>query len=170
MSLSRLFSIPLLACIFVLGCGKQSKAPNAQVAPKVSSTNPQPKQASLPPSVSVPVFTLQDFDSNSTDHNSAKKAIGEVLGKFPTELTQEDLKQVEKLDLFALGITDISPLAALSGLKRLNIVGNNITDLTALTGLTSLEVLYACENKISNLTPLAGLSKLRVLHLRKNVI
>ena len=170
MSLTRLFLIPFLTCIFVLGCGKQPEAPNTQVAPKVSSTNPQPKQASLPPSVSVPVFTLQDFDSNSTDHNSTKKAIGEALGKSPAELTQADLEQVEKLDLFALGITDISPLAALSRLKRLNIVGNNINDLTALTGLTSLEVLYACENKISDITPLAGLSKLRVLHLRKNFV
>ena len=122
MSLTRLFSIPLLASIFVLGCGKQPEAPNTQVAPKVSSTNRQPKQASLPPSVSVPVFTLQDFDSNSTDHNSTKKAIGEALGKSPTELTQEDLEQVEKLDLFALGITDISPLAALiSVLLNLNV-------------------------------------------------
>ena len=142
----------LIVVVALLGCSKKAKAPTDPVAQKAAIAKPKPKQNPLPPPVSAPVFTLQDFDPNNADHNSTKKAIGAELGKPPAELTQEDLGQVEKLDLFAIGITDISPLAALSGLKRLNIVGNNIADLRALTGLTSLEVLYACENKISNLT------------------
>jgi len=164
MSFARLLLFSISACLLGVGCGKEAEAPPAPVAPEALSAKPKPH---LPP-VTGPVFTLKDFDSNSSDHNATRKAIGAALGKSPSELTQTDLAKVEKLDLFGAGITDISPVAALTGLKRLNIFGNKIYDLTALTGLTLLEVLYASENKIADLTPLAGLTRLRVLHLRKN--
>ena len=149
MSLTRIFLLPFLACIFGLGCGKQAEVPTAQVAPEVSSTKPKPKQAALPPPVSVPVFTLTDFDSNSTDHTAIRKAIGVALEISPADMTQENLEKVEKLDLFGAGISDISPVAALTGMKRLNIFGNSFScistinkqDLSLLTNIRIFEKL-----------------------------
>ena len=80
MSFARLLLFSISACLLGVGCGKQAEAPAAPVAPEASSANPKPKQKPLPPPVSAPVFTLKDFDKNSSDHNPTKKTIGVAVG------------------------------------------------------------------------------------------
>jgi serine/threonine protein kinase/Leucine-rich repeat (LRR) protein len=57
-------------------------------------------------------------------------------------------------------VTDISPLRALTGLRRLDVHGNSgqgkLSDLSPLAGMR-LEVLYAIQTQVSDLTPLAGM-------------
>ena len=137
MPFKRLLLLAQSAGLLLVGCEKQTEAPVAQVVPEASSIKPKPEFPPPPPS--APVFTLKDFDSNSTDHNATRKAIGSALGKSPADLTQDDLTKVEKLDLFGAGITDISPVAALTGLKRLNIFGNMNGKSMALALIYKLE-------------------------------
>ena len=170
MSFSRLLPLVLLASLFAMRCERHAQAPAVLAQPNKSPAKAKSQKKTLTPVTQTSVFTLKDFDLNSTDHRLIREAIGRELGKPAAALVQEDLSQVRKLDLFVAGIADISPLAALSGLKRLDILGNRIADLKPLRGLTSLEVLYASENKIADLTPLARLPQLKVLHLRDNYI
>ena len=57
-------------------------------------------------------------------------------------------------------ITDISPLANLTSLKRLGMIQNQITDINALASLVNLEYLRLAINPITNLCPLESLIKL----------
>ncbi|MGC3953189.1 MAG: leucine-rich repeat domain-containing protein [Propionicimonas sp.] len=55
-------------------------------------------------------------------------------------------------------------------LKLLGLENLGITDITPLAALTNLEYLYLARNRISDLTPLAKLSKLTYLSLQENRI
>ena len=54
-------------------------------------------------------------------------------------------------------VSDISPLAGLTGLTRLDLEDNDISDISPLAGLTNLEWLKVARNKISDFSPLDGL-------------
>ena len=170
MSFSRLLPLVLLASLFAMRCERHAQTPAVLAQPNKSTVKVKSQKKTLTTVAQISAFTINDFDSNSTDHKLIREAIARELGKSVADLGQEDLSQVRKLDLFVAGITDISPLAALSGLKRLDILGNRVADLKPLRGLISLEVLYASENKITDLTPLSKLPQLKVLHLRDNYI
>ena len=75
-----------------------------------------------------------------------------------------------ELDLSKSKITDITPLAGLTDLKRLDLSDSPITDITPLAELTNLELLVLSEIPITDITPLAGLTKLRGLNLINNPI
>ena len=60
-------------------------------------------------------------------------------------------------------ITDISPLAGLTKLRRLDLPDNQISDLSPLKRLTKLEELHFYRNEITDISPLKGLTKLRYL-------
>jgi serine/threonine protein kinase len=53
-------------------------------------------------------------------------------------------------------VTDISPIRALTGLRRLGCSGQKLTDLTPLSGLR-LECLYCNDNPITDISPLKNL-------------
>ena len=67
-------------------------------------------------------------------------------------------------------ITNLSPIASLTRLTELNLRGNQITELGPLINLINLRELYLSENNIPDLGPLINLINLRVLYLDLNQI
>ena len=56
-------------------------------------------------------------------------------------------------------LSDLTPLANLTGLKGLDLSNNQINDISVLTQLTNLEVLNIRSNPIQDVTPLRTLLK-----------
>ena len=75
-----------------------------------------------------------------------------------TELKRLDLSNCSR-------ITDLSPLSSLSDLKYLNLSMTAVTDLTPLSSLTALQVLHASEMPIADLTPLSAMKELQELFI-----
>lgn len=65
------------------------------------------------------------------------------------------------LDLSSTSVTDLTPLAALSDLKRLSAANTGISNLAPLAGLKNLEVLEISSTSVEDLAPLASLTGLR---------
>ena len=75
------------------------------------------------------------------------------------------------LALWQNNITDITPLAGLTYLRRLDLVNNNITDITPLAGLTHLKYLRLMVNNITDISALvsnAGLGNGVTVEVRGN--
>jgi Leucine-rich repeat (LRR) protein len=72
--------------------------------------------------------------------------------------------------LYDNGISDVTPLTALTNLDTLALTNNQISDITPLAGLTNLTTLSLIDNQISDTTPLAGLTNLTNLGLMDNQI
>lgn len=64
-------------------------------------------------------------------------------------------------------VTDLSPLASLTALKKLFCRDTQVSDLTPLEGLTALQELDCSNTRVSELTPLAGLEALQALDCSK---
>jgi hypothetical protein len=64
--------------------------------------------------------------------------------------------------------SDISPLAALTKLRRLVLPDSFVVDIEPLAGLGQLEELILGDNRIIDLAPLSSLKELRVLGLGSN--
>ena len=79
------------------------------------------------------------------------------------------LTGLDFLDLIGTGVADITPLAGLVNLRTLYLDYNQITDLTPLVGLTRLETLWLDENALDDLTPLLALTGLKMLTLNGNL-
>ncbi len=75
---------------------------------------------------------------------------------------------LERLNLGATGISDISMLAGLANLRFLHLGRNNISGLSPLSGLTNLTELSLLDNNIADVSPLAGLNSLITLRLGTN--
>ncbi len=69
------------------------------------------------------------------------QALKDLTGQAECHFAIENALDLEELDLSYRQITDIRPLAYLTGLKRLNLGGNPIEDLSPLTMLTDLQSL-----------------------------
>ena len=80
------------------------------------------------------------------------------------------LTGLKELYLVSNKISDISPLAALAGLNRLNLEGNSISDASSLAGLTHLKWLNLGANKISDISSLTRLKDLTWLAVYENNI
>ena len=78
------------------------------------------------------------------------------------------LADLEALDVGGNRVADLWPLAAMTGLERLDLRGNAVADLSALGGLEGLRVLDLSDNAVSDISPLAGLTRLRRLDLSGN--
>lgn len=86
-----------------------------------------------------------------------------------------DISALEQMNLSTVGlyanaITDISPLARVSGLKFLYLYNNNIADISPLAGQTELVSLSLQYNQIRDISPLAGMSKLEELYISHNQV
>ena len=81
------------------------------------------------------------------------------------------LTNLKRLDLSRIDIlSDISPLATLSNLEWLSLRDNNNSDISALARLTNLTWMDLAGNEISDVSPLATLSNLELLSLPNNNI
>ncbi|KAG5489948.1 hypothetical protein JKF63_00066 [Porcisia hertigi] len=100
---------------------------------------------------------------------SSVKALSEKLVLEKTKV--KSLGDVQRLDLWGEGLTDISLLAKLPRLEVLGLAANNVSSLKALQGCGMLQELYVRKNKVANLrevTALRLLPTLSVLWLRDN--
>lgn len=114
---------------------------------------------------------INGFDIRKiADYPEIEAAIRASIGKETGELTREDFLRVEELDIHESGISDITPLKAMSNLTYLSANGNRIVDLSPLSGLTRLARLLLVNNGITDITPLAGLKNLTNLNLDGNAI
>jgi Leucine-rich repeat (LRR) protein len=86
------------------------------------------------------------------------------------ELTREDLVKVKELDLSGKGLSDLSPLAGLTGTKSLYLNNNPGSDIAPLSGLKGLWALSLSRCRIVSLTPLRNLNGLVYLNLDHNQI
>jgi Leucine-rich repeat (LRR) protein len=67
-------------------------------------------------------------------------------------------------------VSDISPLAGLTGLDSLNCGSNGISDIAPLAGLSAVDNLDLHDNDIADIGPLAGMTKMATLDLSENRI
>ena len=72
---------------------------------------------------------------------------------------------LSQLDLGGTDVSDLAPLAGLTGLQWLGLDGTGVSDLAPLAGLTGLETLFLNGTDVSDLAPLAGLTGLETLDL-----
>ena len=70
---------------------------------------------------------------------------------------------MEKIDICDAKVSDITPLANLTELKKLNLRACKISDLSPIAGLTKLTWLGFLNNNVSDISPLAGL--IHLIHL-----
>ena len=77
---------------------------------------------------------------------------------------------MEGVDICGADLSDLTPLASLTGLKELYLVSNGISDISSLAGLTGLTRLSLADNNISDTSPLASLTNLTWLDLSHNEI
>ena len=77
---------------------------------------------------------------------------------------------MEKIDFCGGNISDLTPLAGLTGLKELYLGGEDVLDVSPLAGLTGLTRLGLHHNDISDISPLAGLTNLKWLRITDNKI
>ena len=98
------------------------------------------------------------------------------LSLLAAHVQDEDLSLLSGLtNLTSLGlshnrISDVSPLAELTGLTRLWLWDNLIEDISALSGLTGMTFLSLSKNNVSDISALAHLTNLTELYLNDNKI
>lgn len=80
------------------------------------------------------------------------------------------LTGLETLDLSMNQISDLSPLKDMIMLKDLNLNFNSISNLETISNFKNLESLQIVVNSVSDLTPLAGLINLKTLFLDHNEV
>ena len=72
---------------------------------------------------------------------------------------------IPRLSLVGSPVTDLSPLARLTGLTSLSICNSGVSDLSPLAGLTNLQNLELIYTLVTDFSPLAGLTGLTTLVL-----
>lgn len=87
-----------------------------------------------------------------------------------TLTTIASLPELNKLTIAQCGMSDISPLAAATGLKHLDLSYNAIRDISAISGMTELTTLYMRNNALTDLSALSGLPALTNLNVSYNSI
>ena len=188
----------MACCLCILGCGDNKQGvevtssperpadkESAQSEPEVSGKVDQ-EQKSPKPKKSTKLL----FDSSKVDHRKIRVAIhlqvkhgidvrigsrnesGLVLmpRRDGPKLTQADLVKVRELDLSGKGLSDLAPLAGLTGAKSLYLNDNPLSDLAPLSGLKGLLTLSLNRCQIVNLRPLQNLDGLVYLNLDNNQI
>ncbi len=126
----------------------------------------------LSPLASLP--GLQWFSSWGNPLSDLSPLVGlekiDICGGKPDISTLEGARNLKELYLNFCRISDVSPLAKLTGLTRLGLPGNSISDISPLAKLTHLKWLELARNQISDVSPLAALKNLTWLHVGDNEI
>lgn len=81
-----------------------------------------------------------------------------------------ELSGLTELTLENTACTDLQPLKNLTKLEYLTLDGTGVSDISPLSGLTAVKTLYLGNNNISDLTPLSGLTRLNSLHMAGNQV
>ena len=118
---------------------------------------------------------LNRFDSWGNPLSDLSPLVGleiiDICGGQLDISTLEGAKNLKELYLLGGGVSDVSPLAKLTGLTRLRVAGNNnVLDISPLAELTGLKWLELSENGISDISPLVKLKNLTWLHVGGNEI
>ena len=88
-----------------------------------------------------------------------------------TDLTPlAPLTGLERLDLVNTPVTNITPLQALTGLTTLFLSGTQVTDIAPLQALTGLTGLFLTETQVTDITPLGDLLALETLSINDTKI
>lgn len=155
MKSSFLTSGAALLALLCAGCGS-AKPP----APQATPPAPQP----TPPATAVPQPAAQPASpaAQPTASPAAPSPAASSRVSFCSVQLAEDVREVECHDH---GLTDLSPLKALTKLERLNLSDTKISDITPLSGLTQLRTLNLSRTNVADLAPLRGLSRLDTLEL-----
>lgn len=87
-------------------------------------------------------------------------------GNATTEFCGRVIKRAQtSVGCYEENISDLTPLADLTALRRLFLNNNPVSDLTPLKGLAALNELYIVRTQVRDLTPLADLTGLEKLAL-----
>ena len=118
---------------------------------------------------------LNRFDSWGNPLSDLSPLVGleiiDICGGQLDISTLEGARNLKELYLLGGGVSDVSPLAKLTGLTRLRVAGNNnVSDISPLAQLTGLKWLELSENRISDISPLVKLKNLTWLHVGGNEI
>jgi len=118
---------------------------------------------------------LNRFDSWGNPLSDLSPLVGleiiDICGGQLDISTLEGARNLKELYLLGGGVSDVSPLAKLTGLTRLRVAGNNnVLDISPLAQLTGLKWLELSENRISDISPLVKLKNLTWLHVGGNMI
>lgn len=91
-----------------------------------------------------------------------------ALDRIPPEI--DELGWLQSLTLRNTQITDLAPLAGLTGLRSLNLSNTQITELATLAGITRLQSLWLSSTRILDLAPLVRMTGLRILDLSGTLV
>jgi Leucine-rich repeat (LRR) protein len=80
------------------------------------------------------------------------------------------LDRPRALDLGHTQVSNLAPLAGLTGLQDLRLNDTQVSDLAPLTGLTGLMTLSFDNTQVSDLTPLSGITWLQMLSLENTPV
>ena len=117
----------------------------------------------------TPPFEPPADDAAVVATDVADGRVAPPLGPWLSALLAErPASSLTRLDLPRRGLTDISPLAGLTGLEVLDLSGNAVADAWPLAGLSNLRRLDLSGNRIEDVSALAGLAGLEVLLLDGN--
>ena len=96
----------------------------------------------------------------------------DICGGWISDLAPlEGLTELRRLVIIGnQELSDISPVASLTGLKELDLGDNKISDVSPLADLTGLTQLNLAENEMVDVSPLAGLTNLTLLNVSHNMI
>ncbi|XP_061587456.1 dynein regulatory complex subunit 3-like [Cololabis saira] len=99
-----------------------------------------------------------------------EKFLLQVLRQNYTDISFQDVDDVDELDLDFKGIVKIELLTNFTNLVTLNLNGNRIQKIQGLDGLVNLKWLHLSFNRIKKMEGLESLRKLEVLDLSNNRI
>ncbi|MCB9552661.1 MAG: hypothetical protein H6705_12445 [Myxococcales bacterium] len=102
------------------------------------------------------------------DGTPTKWAGDNHLTTLPPALAR--LTALRRLFIDGNPITDLGPVAGLSGLQMLDCSETGVADLGPVAGLAGLQMLDCSETGVADLGPVAGLSGLRTLDFSKTQV
>ena len=122
--------------------------------------------ASISPAFAAPSDNI-DFGAQT----GLKECIIEELGlPVESEITEEELSELQVLRCDGLEISDISLLTLAPNLDTLRITDSGIIDISPIASLHNLTFLDLSHNAISDISALAGLTSILDLELHDNRI
>ncbi len=183
---------PFLACCLCFcGCGEKTSITTSSLLDGPSATVSTSSKSEGSDEQNYEQFSPRLlFDSDNMDHRKIRAAIhfqsnygidvrigsknssGLIImpRRDDPELTRDDLGKVKELDLSGKGLSELSPLAGLTGINSLYLNDNPLSDIGSLSNLKGLWALSLNRCQIANITSLKNLNGLVYLDIGNNQI